>query len=289
MKNITGFILIIFTFQFVSAQDKDSVKHWKAGGMGSILFSQLSLSNWAAGGQNAISFNSFFNFYVNYKKEKTSWDNTIDISYGITKQNALPTRKADDRLEFNSKYGQFAFKHWYYSGLLQMKTQMANGFKYPNDSVRISSLMSPAYLSIAIGMDFKPSGNFTLFISPLTGKGTFILDTFLANQGLFGVEKGKNFRGEFGGFIKTMYKHEFSKNLTFQTKLDLFSNYLKNPDAIDITWETLTSFKLGKYITANLNTLLIYDKDIMIKDENEIPKDRIQFKELFGLGFSYKF
>ncbi|HPD65368.1 MAG TPA: DUF3078 domain-containing protein [Bacteroidia bacterium] len=289
MKKTAIILLSLFTVTGLKAEKPDSLKYWKTGGMGSLLFSQLSLTNWAAGGQNSISFNSFFNLFSNYKKEKTTWDNTFDIAYGITKQNGLPSRKADDRIELNSKYGQYAFKHWYYSGLLQLKSQMAYGYKYPNDSVRISSFMAPGYLSVAIGMDFKPSAKFTLFISPLTGKGTFVIDTFLSNKGLFGVDAGKKFRGEFGGFIKSMFKYEITKNITFQTKIDLFSNYLKEPQAIDVNWETMTAFKLGKYISANLNTLLIYDKDIMIKDENGIEKDRVQMKELFGLGFSYKF
>jgi len=288
MKRI---ILIIFVFTpvLIYAQKADSIKYWKGGGMGSLMFSQLSLTNWAAGGENSVAFNSFFNLYANYKKEKRTWDNTFDLAYGIVKQNGIAARKADDRLELNSKFGQYAFKHWYYSGLLQIKSQMAPGFKYPNDSIRISNLFAPAYLSIALGMDFKPSSNFTLFISPLTGKSTFVFDTFLSNQGVFGVVAGKKFRGEFGGFVKMMFKKELMKNLSFQTKVDLFSNYLKEPEAIDVNWETLFGLKFGKYITANLSTLLIYDKDIMIKNEQGVESDRVQLKELFGLGFSYKF
>jgi len=279
----------VFTPVLIYAQKADSIKYWKGGGMGSLMFSQLSLTNWAAGGENSVAFNSFFNLYANYKKEKRTWDNTFDLAYGIVKQNGIAARKADDRLELNSKFGQYAFKHWYYSGLLQIKSQMAPGFKYPNDSIRISNLFAPAYLSIALGMDFKPSSNFTLFISPLTGKSTFVFDTFLSNQGVFGVVAGKKFRGEFGGFVKMMFKKELMKNLSFQTKVDLFSNYLKEPEAIDVNWETLFGLKFGKYITANLSTLLIYDKDIMIKNEQGVESDRVQLKELFGLGFSYKF
>jgi len=284
---ITAFLIIQTVLGF--AQTKDSVKYWTTGGVGSLMFSQLSLTNWAAGGENSLAFNSFFNLKANYKKDKRTWDNTLDIAYGIVKQNGIEPRKADDRIELNSKFGQYAFKHWYYSGLMQLKSQMAHGYKYPNDSVRISTFMSPAYMSIALGMDFKPHKDFTLFISPLTGKSTFVLDTFLANRGAFGVVPGNKFRGEFGGFLKMMYKTEIMKNLSFQTKLDLFSNYIKNPEAIDVNWETMFALKLGKYITANLNTLLIYDKDILIKDELGVEKDRVQLKQLFGLGFSYKF
>jgi len=290
MKKFLLCLMIVFQSVWLFSQEKtDSIKYWTIGGVGSLMFSQLSLTNWAAGGENSIAFNSFFNLKANYKMDKRTWDNTLDIAYGIVKQNGIEARKADDRIELNSKLGQYAFKHWYYTGLLQVKSQLANGFKYPNDSVRISSFMAPAYMAIALGMDFKPSKDFNIFISPLTGKSTFVLDTFLSNMGAFGVDAGKTFRGEFGGFMKLMYKQELFKNLSFQTKLDLFSNYLKNPEAIDVNWETMFALKLGKYITANLNTLLIYDKDIMIKDELGVEDDRVQLKQLFGLGFSYKF
>lgn len=56
--------------------------------------------------------------------------------------------------------------------------------------------------------------------------------------------------------------------------------------------------KVNKYITVNFNTHLLYDDDIMIQfDKNdsgviepgEGVASKIQFKEIFGVGFSYNF
>ena len=88
--------------------------------------------------------------------------------------------------------------------------------------------------------------------------------------------------------------------MSFTTKLDLFSNYADNPQNIDVSWETLISLKVNKYISANLNTHLLYDDNIKIPiDRNNDgilsdielnnPGSRIQFKEIFGVGFSYNF
>jgi hypothetical protein len=101
----------------------------------------------------------------------------------------------------------------------------------------------------------------------------------------FGVDRGKNFRQEFGGYIKIAFQKDIMTNVNFSTKIDLFSNYLKNPQNIDINWELLLSMKVNKYISATLSTQLIYDDDINYN--NKGPKT--QFKEIIGIGFSYKF
>ncbi|HSL86188.1 MAG TPA: hypothetical protein VK861_04585, partial [Bacteroidales bacterium] len=100
---------------------------------------------------------------------------------------------------------------------------------------------------------------------------------------------------ELGGYIRAIYskndfKNELLQNVSFTTKIDLFSNYLNNPQNIDVSWETLIALKVNKYISVNLNTHLIYDDDIKILVEgSETPGPRIQFKEIFGVGFSYNF
>jgi hypothetical protein len=271
----------------------DPASKWKKGGVGSITFSQVSLTNWAAGGENSVSGNLLVSMFANYKHEKFTWDNTLDFGYGLIKQNDRSPRKSDDRLEFSSKYGHHAVKHWYYSGMLNFKTQVSTGYKYSDDpaieDLKISDLMSPAYLTIALGMDYKPGDQFTLLISPATGKSTFVMDDSLSNAGAFGVEAGKNVRHEFGGFLKAAWKTPVIENVTLQTKLDLFSNYFNNPQNIDVNWEVLLAMKINKYLTANLTTQMIYDDDVMILDKDGKTGPRLQFKEVFGVGLSYKF
>jgi hypothetical protein len=153
--------------------------------------------------------------------------------------------------------------------------------------------MSPAYLSVSLGMDYKPSDNFSLFISPLTGKMTFVMDDSLSNVGAFGVDPGSTFRPEFGGYIKMVFKYDVMENVSLQTKFDLFSNYIENPENIDVTWDVLVAMKVNDYLTATITTNLIYDDDIDITIENddgtESLRPAVQFKEMFALGLSYKF
>ena len=237
---------------------------WKKGGLVALNIAQTSLTNWAAGGQNSAAFNGIFSAFANYKQGKSAWDNSLDIGYGIMKQgkNASPM-KTDDKFDFFSKYGREAFKNFYYSALLNFRTQMRPGYKYPDTEKKISDIFAPAYLLIAAGLDYKPSAYFSAFIAPLTAKFTFVNDQVLSAAGAFGVKPGENSRSEFGGYLRAIiskndFKDEFMKNVSFTSKIDLFSNYAHNPQNIDITWENLIGLKVNKFLSVNFNTCLLY-------------------------------
>jgi len=315
----TLFILFVFVSFVTKAQVTDAEKDlrtlvpdsmlgWKKSGTFGLNFSQASFSNWAAGGQNSISINSIFNLNLSYRTQKSVWDNLLALGYGMQQQgkDGNPI-KTDDKLEFTSKYGRAAYKNLFYAALVNFKTQFAPGYNYPNDSVRISDFMCPAYLTIALGMDFKKGDNLSVFLAPLTGRVTFINSQRLADAGAYGVEaatydtlgniitSGKKSKKEFGGYMRLFYKAEVMKNVSFQSKVDLFTNYIKHPENVDVSWEALVSMKVNKFISATLSTHLIYDDDILIAvDKNndgviEENGPRVQFKEILAVGFSYKF
>ncbi len=306
MKNLYFFLLFTFC-AFYSFAQTDSTKtdtSWALGGITGLNFTQTSLSNWSAGGENSISGTAYASLYAKYAKGETTWDNSLDLAYGLLKQGNADIAKNDDRIQFISKFGQYAFrKHWYYSGLIDFKTQFAPGYNLPNDSVKISNFLAPAYLIAAVGMDYKPSKDLAVLIAPVTGKMTIVNDQNLADIGAFGVDAavldengnvttpGKLTRYEFGGFMKVMYKKTLKKDVTFQSNLDLFSNYIENPQNIDVNWETLLAMKVTKYISVSLSTHLIYDDDIDIVVDEETGKvgPRLQFKQVLGIGLAYQF
>jgi len=315
-KRIIALVLIstvfsVLTFGQVTEGEKnlrtqsaDTTRGWKTGGVLSVNLAQTSLKNWSAGGQNSVALNGLFSVFANLVQGKSAWDNSLNLGYGLLKQGDQ-TRKTDDKIDFLSKYGRQAFSNFYYAALLNFKTQMRPGFNYPDETNKISDLFAPAYLLTALGLDYKPNPNFTAFIAPLTGKFTFVNDDALSAAGAFGVDPGEKSKSELGGYIRAGYtkndfKQEFLKNVSFATKIDLFSNYLKNPQNIDVSWETLIAMKVNKYISVSLNTHLVYDDDIKIAvdrnddgiiDAAELASkgSRIQFKEIFGVGFSYNF
>ena len=296
---------VVFAQEAADSSAKKKNENWKLGGAASLNFSQVAFRNWAGGGEPSISGNMFFNAFANYAKDKTTWDNTLDLGYGMMRQGTKKTSvlfyKTDDKIDFASKYGRYAFKYWYYSALVGFKTQFADGYKSITDSTRVSSWMAPGYLNIALGMDFKPTFEnhpnmtFSLLIAPLSGRMTFVLDSALSAEGAYGVDPGKRFRPEFGGYVKAEFKIDFLKVFTYTTKLDLFSNYIVKPQNVDMNWDNLLTIKLSKWFSANLNITLAYDDDVdvPIDTDGDGTLDgmgkRLQFKELLGFGFTYKF
>ncbi|MGC6532873.1 MAG: DUF3078 domain-containing protein [Flavobacteriales bacterium] len=268
---------------------------WKKGGTLGLNFSQVYLSNWAAGGQNSLSSNGLVSLFANRAKGKSSWDNTLDLAYGMLWQGDAVGVKTDDKIDFASKWGYQANQDWFYSVLFNFRTQFAPGYEDPfaDDLVRISDFLAPAFSLAALGMDYKPSDNFTAFISPSTLKMTIVNDTTLSTN--YGVAAGEMFRAEIGGYAKVQYTTELAENVSLMTKIDLFSNYLNNPQNIDVNWETLISMKINEYMSATISTQLIYDDDIAIARSQEYFESTgiaagpiTQFKEVLAVGFSYK-
>lgn len=321
MKRKITFIFIAFLlsqFSFAQITEKedilrsssiDTIDGWKKGGIIGLNISQASFSNWAAGGQNSFAFNGLISVYANYKKGKFTLANNLDLGYGVMQQGKKGSLiKTDDKIDFSQKYGRAAFANWYYALLLNFKTQMSPAYNYPNDSVKISDFLAPAYLLVALGLDYKPNEHFTAFIAPITSKTTIVNNRTLANAGAFGVtpavydnkgtllSHGKLMRNEIGGYAKMVYSNTFfkDKSVSLLSKLDLFSNYTKNPQNVDVSWETIIGFKVNDYISATLTTHLLYDDDIdIVIDSNEdgltdAVGPRVQFKEVIAIGFTYK-
>lgn len=294
---------------------KDTTDGWKRGGLININFTQVSLTNWAAGGQNSVSIAGFSSLFANYKKGNSTWDNTLIMQFGQVNQGGQGFIKSDDRIQLTSKYGKKATENWYYAGLFDFQSQFTVGYSEPNNSAtKISDFMAPAYFLGALGMDYKPSDNFTLFIAPVTVKYTVVNNDDLARAGAYGVqgdefdangvqtESFENTRLEVGGYLRMMYKKKLMENVTYQTNLGLFSNYANNPLNIDVNWDNIFNMIVNKYITASITTSLIYDDDVDITVLNsdgtpQLRPDgitaeigpRTQFKYVLAIGFAYTF
>ncbi len=290
MKKFLILFLLLPVFSFAQV-DADTVKYWKRSGVFTANFSQVSLTNWAAGGQSSMSGEFLMNYLANYKKDSLSWDNYIDLQFGFLKEGKNDFTKSSDRIELNSKVGYATGKNWNYAGSVNFKSHFAPGYFYPRvpDDYLISEFLAPAYINVALGMDYKREW-MTLFISPLSAKFTIVANDTLSAAGEFGVDPGKKFRSELGASIRFGAKKEIFKNVTFQTKLDLFSNYVENFGNVDVDWTMMFNLKVNEWLSANLLTQLIYDDDIKIMDEETGRKSpMVQFMETFGVGLTFKF
>ncbi|MEN9999630.1 MAG: hypothetical protein RI922_2620 [Bacteroidota bacterium] len=283
----------------------DSIpKKWKLKAIYGLNGTQTSFVNWNAGGRNNVSLLGSISASANYEKKTLKWTNDFSLALGglqyIEKGSKEGMQKTDDRIDIASNLGYKLKEHFYFSVIGGFKTQMLDGFTYPNDSIRVSTFLAPGYVSSALGIDYIKSDNFSIFTSPFAMKLTIVNDQVLANAGSFGVtaatydglgnvlKQGERLRGEFGAYVKMKYNFTIAKNIDLKSKLELFSNYLNNPQNIDVNAEALFNFKVNEWFSASLQWTLIYDDDIDIRDADGNIGPRTQFKSVLGLGISYK-
>ena len=269
-------------------------KMWKVGGLFNLNLNQAALSNWSAGGdKSSLAFSTFLNVHAFYKKNKVAWDNTLDLAYGLVHTTSLGTRKADDRIDLLSKYGYDVGKHWYISGLFNFRSQFAQGYSYPAapaSKTLTSDFLAPAYILLSPGLNYKPNDNFSFFISPATARWVIVNNDSLSLNGAYGVDPGKKSRFEFGAFASVSYNKKISASAVYNGRLDLFSDYLRNPQDISLYWTNVLAVKVTKYISMSLALNMIYDNDIKsVNDDGTKGGPKPQIQELLGIGIAYKF
>ncbi len=268
-------------------------KAWKTGGVLRFTFTQAAQDNWAAGGEKStLGLASFFSGFAFYKEGKHAWDNTIDLAYGFVSTTSQGTRKSDDKIDLLSKYGYDIGKNWYLSGLLNFRTQFTPGYAYPKDGspVLTSDFLSPAYITLGAGMNYKPNDRFSIFISPATLRWTIVKNDSLSSVGSYGVDSGKHVKLEFGAYSTISYTAKISDNAVYTGRLDLFSNYLHDPQDVDINLTNLLAVKVTGILTMTLAFNLIYDNDVStVKSDGSVGGASPQLQELLGIGFLLKF
>jgi hypothetical protein len=254
MKKILLSFVFLLALVTVNAQEvsKDTTKLWTKKGNISLLFNQSAYNKqWLGGGTSNIAGNFNLNYDFNYKKGDVVWDNKLIAAYGLTKiKGDNQIAKTDDRLELNSLWGKKAKGDWYYSLFFNFKTQMDSG--YDKDDLKISHFFSPAYTQFGPGMLWKKSNNLSVNFSPATAKLILVHDHFTEFGPSFGVLQGDSSRFEFGASISANYKFNVMANVSIENRLNLYSNYLDNPQNVDIDYQMNLVMKINKYLSANV-------------------------------------
>jgi hypothetical protein len=325
MKRIFLFGILFLTFTINQAfsiqpiepladtvKPKPIEKLWKVFGNTSLNFNQVSFSNWASGGEDALSGTAGLNLNANYHKKNLIFENNGTFVYGLIYSQERGLMKMEDRLELNSKIDYKAINSWHYSLLSSFKSQFAPGYNYPDMTNAVSRFLAPGYLTLSLGMDYAPTKYFSLFISPASGKFTFVLDQKLADAGSYGVRKavkdslgnilyhGEPVKPELGMTVNAKIKYEIFKNIVIDSKLNLYDNYLSDDVRdrwnVDVDWENNINFVINSIISSTFNSRMLYDNSIMVPLYNMIngvktkigEGPRLQIKEAFGIGMVMK-
>ncbi len=323
MSRLKVFSVLILTFVVLAAHARtvdttdhkssaDSTKPWTYKNLNMLTVSQMAFVNWAAGGESSLSGMISSDYAIKYSKNRFSFNHVGNLAYGMVGYIDKRVEKTDDKINLLLAFSHKLSEKWDYTGLITFKTQFDEGYAYPDDSTLISNFMAPAYLTLSLGLNYKPIDDFQLFISPVSGKMTMVLNDKLANEGAYGVKKaqldslgnvlvpGNTLFSRLGINLLTSYKAKLMKNIDINTMLNLYNNYMDKDPAnrwnIDLDWDTRVIFTINKIFSTVLYFHMIYDHNTKIPEYaihdgekikvSESPK--LQLKESFGLSVAYR-
>lgn len=284
---------------------------WRKGGEGILNLSLTSFNqNWQAqfGGENNLLAVANVGLFGHYKKDKFTWNNDLRMIYGFVNfidresGDQFKVRKADDLLSFGSKAGYELSKKVYGVAFLDFATQFSPGYKYTTtDSLGdqrqlVSKFMSPGIVRLGLGIDYRPCDYFSVMFAPVSFRGLFVSDQAIANQFIHGNAAedsnpaiGKTFSPEFGALLQAKLKKDLSKNINFESNLDLFQNYLNSFDGTYVTWNNILSLKVNKFIATRLESTLLYNTKADVNLVDAGIQTGLQHRLFLGVGFTYKF
>jgi hypothetical protein len=277
-------------------------QYWKYRSEASLVFSQTAISNWVKGGENSVSALMDVTGYADYNNKalKLSSKNFARIKLGFQKSGNEKIKKNVDLIETNSKLNHKAFGKFDFSAIMLFKTQLGPGYNYTkiedrDTAILVSKMFNPAILTIGLGLDYKPNKTTSINFSPFSYKGTFVPSAEI-DQTKYGIAKDKKSLNEPGISVLVTNEYKPFKSVTVINRLQLFTNYIHNPQNVDVDWEAIVTANLNWFTDVRFNTHLIFDDDTKTVDPDEKNPDgtpkktaRIQFKEILGLSLVFRF
>jgi len=323
MKQLSFFLATCFFVLGATAQDArtsvdesmktktvaaDTAKKgpWKVGGTFALNLTQQNSSYWIGVGEKfALNVGVTADLYANGTWGKNTWDNTYKSSYGYQNNETQGLRKTADFFDFYSKYGHAinVKKTLSIAGIFNIRSQYSDGYDYGQDPRRrTSDFFAPANILLTAGLDWKPTSSFSLFVSLLTAKWIIVSNDpysysypggLIPGGGIqdpiskqYGVDPVAKVDKQLGAFVSANFNKEIMKNVSYSSRLDLYSNYRRKPENIDIYWTNSLAFKVNKLLSLSYLWNIAYDDDYVPEGKSG---PRVQFLGTFGLGVSAKF
>jgi hypothetical protein len=268
---------------------------WRKMEFGANLNQGSFSSNWTGGGVSSVALGLFFNALSENKKGVNSWRNDFQSQYGIVKNKGQESRKNVDKVYFDTKYNRELNSKWSLFANLNFLSQFSNGYKYTErpDSLdrkdKVSNILSPAYVTEAVGIEYKPVPYFFLDFAPGALRQTIVLDKEIKESvpSNYGVPYNKRIRNEVGIIqLVANFNKDIAKDVNLKFRYLLYTTISK--DAItdkrgfsgDHRFDASLNAKIAKYFNVNLSAILVYDKD---------QASKLQFAQGLGVGFLYQF
>lgn len=307
MRKILLFVLFAAVAVAVHAQDTKNKASknkkfqekgkWKAGGLVDLAFSQAGSRNWAPGGDRfSLSGNAFLTIWAYQKRNRSTWENGLQLNYGLQNSRAFGIIKNDDRIDVVSKwrhlFGNKPTTKWGLGLWGGLRTQWYDGYDYDDNSgsevpqrTRISGFFAPAVLIGSAGTQYKSNGLFAHI--GLAARWVIVSNRSYELGRKYGVDPSEKVKSEWGLFSSLEYKKELVKNVSYEGRLDLASS-MEELLKVDVFFTNMFRLKVNNRLGVFYNFDLQYDDDTRIFGYNKDKPDT-QLKSIFGIGLSFKF
>ena len=292
---LPAFFSILLLIAFTSSAQiikLDTLTNWRKAFKAGLNINQATFSgNWKGGGVNSFGFNTFLNFKANYKKDKVSWDNEVDMLYGMVNNEGQGPRKTQDRIFIDTKYGHSISKKWNLFVAVNMLSQFARGYKYVKggngveQGLLISDSFAPTFITTTIGAEYQPVPYFKLRLSPVAPRLTLLSSNdgrFSAVDSIapYGVNVGESSRFEAYAFqMLADFDKDIATNINLKVRYVLFANYKTfEMNKVDHRVDLNLTAKVNNYINVSIGGIFLYDFD-----QDASP----QYSQAFSLGVMY--
>ena len=309
MKALHTFLpaLFLLTFAAAGAQEagdgrlkeisdmakKDTLGWTMGGGIGLDLAGMGLLNPKVGSGGNRLGLGGLGTLFANRKEDKWFWDNGFSLQLSAQRLGKTSANQASgfqknlDVLRLTSRYGhKLGSDKWFVAGdffaqTLLLKTYSSNYLSAVSKTDRVvAKFLSPVQITLSPGINYKPDEHLSFFYSPAGMQLIYVADDSIARTGVHGNDVTRDATGSITSFkksflglgseFKAAYNNKYFNNrLSVTSGLRLFSNYLKEPQNVDVLFSNNFSIAIFKGLSIDLLGEYFYDNDVKVqKDVN---------------------
>ncbi len=300
-------VLFLLTFTVSKAQEagdgrlkeitgmaaKDTLGWTIGGGVGLDLSGMGLLNPKVGSGGNRIGLGGLGTIFANRKEDKWFWDNGFSLQLSAQRLSKTSVNQSTgfqknlDVVRLTSRYGhKLGNDKWFvaadfFAQTLLLKTYASNYLSPINNTDRIvARFLSPVQITLSPGIDYKPNEHLSFFYSPTGLQLIYVASDSIARTGVHGNDVTRDATGSItsykksflglGSEFKAAYNNKyFGNRLSVTTGLRLFSNYLKEPQNVDVLFSNNFSIAIFKGLSLDLLGEYFYDNDVKVqKDVN---------------------
>lgn len=272
---------------------RDSMGWNYGGGIGFDLAGMGLLHPRVGAGGSRLGLGGLGTVFANQKGEKSFWNNQASLQLSAQRLRTDPDlpkgfQKNLDVLRLTSRYGhKLSSDKWYFAfdaffQTLLLKTYASN-YLDPIDSSDhvVAKFLSPIMITFSPGIEYKPNEHLSFFYSPVGSQIIYVADDEIARTGVHGndvtraadgsVVAFKNTFFGFGSEFKAAYTNKYwNGRFAVTSGLRLFSNYLHQPQNVDVLFSNNFSIVIFKGLSLDLLGEYFYDHDVLVqKDVND--------------------